>query len=96
MEPLLRDISVFPFRGSRKNVRIHITCLFVTSIEGTSLFRGKEHFFWVPKPGFNLHLEDVLIRLTAKFDDKFKCSLVTIATAFKHEISLLENAVLHL
>ena len=37
----------------QKNV--HITYLFVTSIEGTPLFRGKEHFFWVPKPGFYLH-----------------------------------------
>ena len=62
----------------------YITFLFVTSIEGTSLFRGKEHFFWVPKPGFNLHSRGILIstqELTnGKFFDKFKCSLVTIAS----------------
>ena len=28
---------------------------FVTSIEGTPLFRGWGHFFWVPGPGFDLH-----------------------------------------
>ena len=39
----------------------YITFLFVTSVEGTSLFRGNEHFFWVPKPGFNLHSRDILI-----------------------------------
>ena len=30
----------------------------VTSIEGALLFRGKRHFFWVLKPGFNLHSGD--------------------------------------
>ena len=29
---------------------------FITSIETTPLFSwGKGHFFWVPKPGLNLH-----------------------------------------
>ena len=27
----------------------------VTSTEGTPLFRGKGHFFWIAKPKFNLH-----------------------------------------
>ena len=48
-----------PFRGhknrSRKNV--HIIFVSVTSFEGTSLFSGKEHILWVPKPRLNLHLE---------------------------------------
>ena len=26
--------------------------VFVTSIEGTPLLRGKEHFFWSRNPGF--------------------------------------------
>ena len=50
------------FRGhkiwSRKNV--HLIVVFVTSIEGTPLFRGKGHLFWVLKPGFNLHSGDTL------------------------------------
>ena len=25
------------------------------SIKGKPLFKGEEHFFWVSKPGFNLH-----------------------------------------
>ena len=33
----------------------HLICVFDTSLEGTPLFREKEHFFWVPKPTFNLH-----------------------------------------
>ena len=52
-----------PFRGhkiwSRKNVHI-IIFVFVTSVEGTPLFRGKRHFFWVRKPEFNLHSGDTL------------------------------------
>ena len=39
--------------GPGKN--IYIVFESVTSIEGTLLFRGTEHFFWVPKPGFNFH-----------------------------------------
>ena len=42
-----------PIKGhkiwSRKNV--HIICVFVTSVEGTPLFRGKRHFFWSGNPG---------------------------------------------
>ena len=49
-----------PFRElkiwSWKNVQIIFVS--VTSIEGTPQFRGGEHFFWVPKHGFNLHLVD--------------------------------------
>ena len=69
-----------PFKGhklrSRKNV--HMIFVFVTSIEETPLFRGKGHFFWVPKPRFNHTLA-----LTTKIVDKFKCLLVKMATAFK-------------
>ena len=32
-----------------KNFHIIFEC--VTAIEGTPLFRGEEHIFWVPKPG---------------------------------------------
>ena len=71
---------------SRKNV--HIIFVFATSNEGTPLFtRGKEHFFWIPKPGFNLHLGETLAIkkwLTTKIIDKlFSCTLVTMVTAFK-------------
>ena len=38
---------------SRRNV--HIIFVFVASIEETPLFRGTGHFFWVPKPEFNLY-----------------------------------------
>ena len=65
VEPLLWDTSVqgtSPFRGdkiwSRKNV--HIIFEFVNSVVGTPPFRGKGHFFWVPKPGLNLHTKDSL------------------------------------
>lgn len=43
--------------------------------EGTPLFRGEGHFFWAPKPRFNLHLGDILALK--------KCSPVTMVTAFK-------------
>ena len=39
-----------------KNFHIIFEC--VTAIEGTPLFRGKEHIFWVPKPGFDPHSGD--------------------------------------
>ena len=51
-----------PFRRhkiySQKNVPIIF--VFVTSIERTPPFRGKGHFFWVPKPGFYLHSGNTL------------------------------------
>ena len=80
--PLLRGHNIL----SRKNV--HIIIVFATSIEGTPLFtRGKGHFFWIPKTGFNLHLGETLpIKkwLTTKIIDKlFKPTLVTTVTAFK-------------
>ena len=59
VEPLLL-VTSNPFRElkiwSWKNVQIIF--LSVTSIEGTPQFRGREHFFWVPKHGFNLRLGD--------------------------------------
>ena len=61
VEPNLWDTSIQetpPFRGHKiwcpKNV--HIIFVFVSSIEGTPLFMGKGLFFWILKPGFNLHL----------------------------------------
>ena len=80
--PLFRGHNIL----SRKNV--DIIFVFATSIEGTPLFtRGKEHFFWIPKPGFNLHLGETLAIkkwLTTKIIDKlFKRTLVTTVTAFK-------------
>ena len=80
--PLFRGHNIL----SRKNV--DIIFVFATSIEGTPLFtRGKEHFFWIPKPGFNLHLGETLAIkkwLTTKIIDKlFKRKLVTTVTAFK-------------
>ena len=75
------------FKGSPRKMFTYITFLFVTFVKMDISFRGKEHFFWIPKPGFNLHSRDILIsrqKLThGKFVDKFKCSLVTMATAFK-------------
>ena len=38
----------------------HSLCILLYSIEGTPLFRGKGHFFWVLKLGFNLHPGDTL------------------------------------
>ena len=51
-------VETAPIKGhkiwSRKNV--HIICVFVTSVEGTPLFRGKRHFFWSGNPGLLLLL----------------------------------------
>ena len=50
------------FRGHKiwQRTNIHIIFLSITSVEGTPLFRGKGHFFWVPNPRFNLHSADTL------------------------------------
>ena len=84
-ETLLWDTSIKgtpPFSGhkiwSRKY--FHIIFVFVTSFEGIPLIRGDQHFFWLPKPGFNLHWGDTLAIkkwLTTKIDDRFKCSLIS-------------------
>ena len=98
MDPLGLLLIEGKIHWSPRKMFTYITFLFVTSFEGTSLFRGKEHFLWVLKPGFNLHSRDILIStqrwLTAKFVDNFKCSLVTMATAFKTWTIWLENDVL--
>ena len=44
----------------RDTKNVHIIFVFVTSFEGTPLFRGKGHFFKVPTPRFNLHSGDTL------------------------------------
>ena len=49
-----------------------ITFLFVTSFEGKSLFWGKEHFFWIPKPGFNLYSRDILISTKKLINGKIR------------------------
>ena len=98
--PLIWDTSIQETPQSRghkiwslKNV--HIIFVFPMSIEGTlPLFRGKRHFFWVLKPGFNFHSGETLaikLWLTTKIVDKFKCSLVTIVTAFKTWINSLKS-----
>ena len=74
-----------PFRAHRTWKNVVKIFVFVTSIEGTPLFRGKEDFFWVPKPGFNLHSADTLklkTWLTIKRVDKFKCTLVIMMSDF--------------
>ena len=99
-EPLLWDTSIQETPQSRghkiwspKNV--HTMFVFVMSIEGTlPLFRGKGHFFWVLKPGFNFHSGETLaikLWLTLKVIDKFKCSLVTKVTALKAWINSLKS-----
>ena len=47
-------------QGTQNLVLENVQIIFVsvTSIEGAPQFRGGEHFFWVPKHGFNLHLGD--------------------------------------
>ena len=72
-------------QGEPAKMFTFIIFLFVTSVEGKSLFRGKGHLFWVPKPKR---------WQTAKFVDKFKCSsLVKTVTAFKTWTISLENDV---
>ena len=39
---------------------VHIIFESIISVGWTPLFRGKGHFLWVPKPGFNLHSGDTL------------------------------------
>ena len=50
-----RDISI---KGSQRNDQVLF--VFVSSVKGTSLFRGKDHFFWVGKLNFNLLSGDTL------------------------------------
>ena len=45
-------------KESRRNDQVRF--VFVSPVKGTSLFRGKEHFFWVRKPNFNLLSGDTL------------------------------------
>ena len=65
VDPLLWDTSVQgtpPFTGYKIGSwkTFHIIFVSVTSIKGKHLLRGKGPSFWVPKPGFNLHLGDTL------------------------------------
>ena len=90
MEPLLWDTSIQgtrPFRGTQNLVRknVHIIFAFVASIEGPPLFKGKEHFLWVPNHGFNLHLGDTSIEGTLALvprvspEWRFHCIFTVIA-----------------
>ena len=66
--------------GPGKNT--HIIYVFITSFEGTPLFRGKGHFFGVPKPVFNLHSGDTLAIkkwLITKKNWYFKCKLMELS-----------------
>ena len=90
VEPLLWNTFIqrsplFKGRKLRSRKNVHMIFVFVTSIEGTPLFRGKGHLFWVPKLGFNLHSGDTLALekwLTTKSVDKFKCTPARMTAAF--------------
>ena len=45
-------------KGPRRNDQVLF--LFVSSVKGKREKRGKEHFFWVGKPNFNLLSVDTL------------------------------------
>ena len=95
VELLLWDTSIqgtAPFRGlkiwSRKNV--HRIFVFVTSTEGILLFRGKKHFFWVPKPGFNFYSGNTLALKKVKkwlttiiVDTVFRSALLSYGESFQ-------------
>ena len=91
VEPVLWDTSIQgtpPFRGHKiwswKNCN-YIIFVPVTSTEGTTLFKGKEHFSGSPNQ-FNLcsgNALALLTWLTTKGFDKFKCTLVQMMTAFR-------------
>ena len=91
MEPVLWDTSIQgtpPFRGHKiwswKNCN-YIIFVPVTSTEGTTLFKGKEHFSGTPNQ-CNLRSGKaiaLLTWLTTKGFDKFKCTLVKMMTAFR-------------
>ena len=60
----------------------------------TPLFRGKGHFVWVPKPGFNLYSGDTLAInkwQTTEIVDSFKCSLEVTMVASKQELTHLNR-----
>ena len=106
VELLLWDTSIQgipPFREhkiwSQKNVHTMFVYKFVTSGDGTPLFRGKRHLFWVVSAEFNLHSGDTLAIkkwLSTNINDKFNCPPVTTETAFKTWINSLKSDVLHL
>ena len=91
VEPIPWDTSIQgtpPFRGHKiwswKNCN-YIIFVPVTSTEGTTLFKGKEHFSGSPNQ-FNLcsgNALALLTWLTTKGFDKFKCTLVKMMTAFR-------------
>ena len=82
----LRDTSIQWLQNLVSGECSHSFCIcYVTSIEGTPLFRGKGHFFRVLKPRWNLQSGNTLAlkkRLTSKIFGKFKCTLTTMATTF--------------
>ena len=73
VELLLWDTSIQgipPFREhkiwSQKNVHTMFVYKFVTSGDGTPLFRGKRHLFWVASAEFSVSANDcdVISRMT--------------------------------
>ena len=88
VEPLLMGHlhSVDTKFGPGKNFQIIFES--VTAIEGTPLFRGKEHIFWVPKPGLTsiqgtLSTQKMTDHKEIRVDN-FKSTLITIMEAFKN------------
>ena len=86
VEPLPWKTSI---RGTRSPFRGHLiwswknAFVFISPFEGAPLFRGKGHFFWVPKPGFNLLSGDTIALkkwLTTKGIDIFKYGAFTYWT----------------
>ena len=53
MKLLIWATSIQGSQNLVPEMNVHITFEFVSSIEGTPLFRGKRQFFWATKPGFN-------------------------------------------
>ena len=95
VEPLLWDISIQvtpPFRGhkiwSRKNV--HIVSVFVTSIKGKPLLRGRATFLG-SKPWFHLHSGDTLAIKKLMTTKIVVCSQVTMETDYKTWINSLKS-----
>ena len=72
MDPLGLLLIEGKIQWSPRKMFTDITFLFVTSFEGTSLFWGKEHFFWIPKPGFNLYSRDILISTKKLINGKIR------------------------
>ena len=56
---------------SQKNVHIHNFFICYLYWRDVSI-KEKEHFFWIPKPGFNLHSRDILISTKKLINGKIR------------------------